>query len=519
VEAQGGGIQRPAEVGRNLAGRALVVLLVGSPLVGILLLAAQPRWDVRVEAPVAHFYVVTLVSLVGFGLSAAVLQATGRMADVRALWLGLGFLSISGFFLVHALATPHVLVGPNATVGLAGRLSLLVGAVAFALSTVPWGTAWNARLLRARRVLLALFVVGILAFGTGSFLGELSHSPAHSHAASEAYGGSEMSYPPPSPRVPQLDPLSVLVVLLFGGAAWRYLREYRAAGLPAHAALATGLVFLGEAQVSMTVSPPWAASWWAYHGLVLGGFASCLVGFGGAYNARGSLGGLLEVLFAGDLIDRIESGYSEAVFALVAAMEARDPYTHGHSARVAQLAVLIGEAMRLPPEELRSLGRAGRIHDIGKIAIPDEILHKPGPLTEEEYALIQQHPRIGHDIVRQIPSLRRELPAVLHHHEWYDGRGYPQGLAGERIPLSARILAVADVYDALTSDRPYRRAWTHEEAVSHIRDMAGSQFDPRCVEAFLQVVDRWRARRAPGPSTHDAEFASSVRFFPRDLAR
>jgi len=111
------------------------------------------------------------------------------------------------------------------------------------------------------------------------------------------------------------------------------------------------------------------------------------------------------------------------------------------------------------------------------------------------------------------------LLAVLHHHEWYDGRGYPEGLVGERIPLSARILAVADVYDALTSDRPYRRAWTHEEAVSHIRDMAGSQFDPRCVEAFLQVVDRWRARRAPGPSTHDAEFASSVRFFPRDLAR
>ncbi len=177
-------------------------------------------------------------------------------------------------------------------------------------------------------------------------------------------------------------------------------------------------MFLGEAQISMTVSPPWAASWWAYHGLILAGFLACLVGFAGAYNFRRSLGGVLEVLFAGDLIDRIESGYSEAVFALVAAMEARDPYTHGHSARVAQLAVLIGEAMHLPPEELRSLARAGRIHDIGKIAIPDRILHKPGPLTEEEYALIQQHPRIGHEIARRIPSLWRELPAILHHHEW-----------------------------------------------------------------------------------------------------
>ncbi|MDR7416391.1 MAG: HD domain-containing phosphohydrolase [Armatimonadota bacterium] len=500
VEARVEGIQVPGEVVR----RALAGLLVASPLGGILLLVAQPSWDVRVEAPVAHFYVVTLVSLVGFGLSAAVLRASRRVADARALWLGLGFLSISGFFLVHALTTPHVLVGPNATVGLAARLSLLVGAVAFALSAVPWGNAWNARLLWVRGILLAVFVVGILAFGAGSFLAELHPRPAPSHAAPEAYGGYEMPSPSPSPESPRFDALSALVVLLFGGAAWRYLRDYRTAGLPAHAALAAGLVFLGEAQVSMTVSPTWALSWWAYHGLVLGGFASCLVGFGGAYNTRGSLGGLLEVLFAGDLIDRIESGYSEAVFALVAAMEARDPYTHGHSARVAQLAVLIGEAMHLPPEVLRSLGRAGRIHDIGKIAIPDHILRKPGPLTEEEYVLIRQHPRIGHDIVRQIPSLRRELPAILYHHEWYDGRGYPEGLAGERIPLSARILAVADVYDALTSERPYRRAWTHERAVAHIRNMAGSQFDPRCVEAFLQVVDRWRARQAVGPDAQDA---------------
>ncbi|MCS7172441.1 MAG: HD-GYP domain-containing protein [Armatimonadetes bacterium] len=209
------------------------------------------------------------------------------------------------------------------------------------------------------------------------------------------------------------------------------------------------------------------------------------------------------MLFAGDLIDRIESGYSEAVFALVAALEARDPYTHGHSARVAQLAVLLGEAMRLPPEEIRSLTRAGRIHDIGKIAIPDRILYKPGPLTEEEYTLVRQHPQIGYDIVRRIPSLWGELPAILHHHEWYDGRGYPADLAGERIPLSARVLAVADVYDALTSERPYRRAWTHEAAVAHIRAMAGSQFDPRCVEAFLRVADRWRARQAPDPGTAD----------------
>jgi HD-GYP domain-containing protein (c-di-GMP phosphodiesterase class II) len=194
-------------------------------------------------------------------------------------------------------------------------------------------------------------------------------------------------------------------------------------------------------------------------------------------------------------IDRIEASYTEAIVALVAAAEARDRYTTGHSARVAQTAILIGEALRLPGAALRSLRRAGLIHDVGKLSVPDAILSKPGRLTAEEYDVVKTYPTRGLEVIGRIASLREELPGVLHHHEWYDGSGYPHGLAGEEIPLAARILAVADVYDALTSERPYRSALSPDDALAHLQRMAGVQFDGTVVDAFVRVEPAWRARR------------------------
>ncbi|MEX2373704.1 MAG: HD-GYP domain-containing protein, partial [Dehalococcoidia bacterium] len=173
-----------------------------------------------------------------------------------------------------------------------------------------------------------------------------------------------------------------------------------------------------------------------------------------------------------------------------------DGYTLGHGERVAALAVLIGQKMKVPGSRLRGIAAGALLHDVGKIGVPDAILHKPGALTDTEGDVIREHPARGADMLRNHFNQRVEEHVIRHHHERWDGTGYPAGLAGEAIPLEARIAAVADVYDALRSNRAYRDAFVREEAVRMVLDGAGEHFDPRCVQAFLAVVDRWEERYA-----------------------
>ncbi|HXM53267.1 MAG TPA: HD domain-containing phosphohydrolase [Candidatus Binatus sp.] len=171
--------------------------------------------------------------------------------------------------------------------------------------------------------------------------------------------------------------------------------------------------------------------------------------------------------------------------ALARTIDARDPSTFGHSARVAAISIEIADEMHLPIKERESLRRAALLHDIGKIGVEDRVLRKPGPLSETESADMREHPRIGYAMLKGLPFLQPSLPGVLHHHERWDGAGYPTGLSGAAIPLAVRILAVADVFDALTSDRSYRGGLSHDEATAAIRAEAGMQFDPEVVTAFL----------------------------------
>ena len=177
----------------------------------------------------------------------------------------------------------------------------------------------------------------------------------------------------------------------------------------------------------------------------------------------------------------------ETVLRLSRAAEFRDPETGAHILRMAHYAQLIGRKLGLPDTELDLLLHAAPLHDIGKVGIPDHILLKPGKLTAEEFAVMKQHARHGYDILKDSASayLRAGADIAHGHHEKYDGSGYPQGLAGEAIPLFSRIVAVADVFDALTSQRPYKPAWTLERAAEFILQASGRHFDPRCVEAFL----------------------------------
>ena len=173
------------------------------------------------------------------------------------------------------------------------------------------------------------------------------------------------------------------------------------------------------------------------------------------------------------------------VRALTASIDAKDPYTRGHSERVADLAASLARAMGLSSDEVERIRIAGLVHDIGKIGMPEHILRKPGKLTDEEFGVMKKHPEIGHHILLDIPQLAYVLPGVLHHHERYDGRGYPHGLAGEDIPMSARIIALADSFDAMSSNRTYRSALGRTKVLSEVRNCGGTQFDPRMAEIFV----------------------------------
>jgi putative nucleotidyltransferase with HDIG domain len=190
----------------------------------------------------------------------------------------------------------------------------------------------------------------------------------------------------------------------------------------------------------------------------------------------------------GESMRKSQQDYEQAILALSATVDAKDPYTAGHAERVRQLAGATAAAMGLGLHDRHVLEEAAQLHDIGKIGVSDSVLGKNGPLTAEEYEEIRRHPRQGARIVGALRSMEPLVTIIEHHHESWDGNGYPDGLAGEDIPLGARIMAIADTYDAMTSDRPYRKAMLPVEAFEEIEGLAGTQFDPAVVRAFVEAV-------------------------------
>lgn len=184
----------------------------------------------------------------------------------------------------------------------------------------------------------------------------------------------------------------------------------------------------------------------------------------------------------------LENSYEATIEGWSSAMDLRDQETEGHSKRVTSLTVAFATRLGFSQDDIVRAKRGALLHDIGKIGIPDSILRKNGPLTEEEWAIMKEHPSKAYGMLHRIPYLRNCLDIPLCHHEKWDGTGYPQGLKGEKIPLAARMFALIDVYDALTSDRPYRKAWTKEKALEYIREQAGKHFDPNLTEAFIALI-------------------------------
>ena len=188
------------------------------------------------------------------------------------------------------------------------------------------------------------------------------------------------------------------------------------------------------------------------------------------------------------LMDLSELFY-KTIKSIAHALDAKDQYTHGHSLRVTLYSLALAKKLNLPDSLLEEIETTGLLHDIGKIAIPEKILLKPGKLTDEEFEIIKKHPELGEHLINGIGKLKLISNWLKYHHERYDGKGYPEGLKGEDIPISSRIIAIADTYDAMTSTRSYRPALSHEEAISEIERCSGTQFDPKLAEIFVSISD------------------------------
>ena len=182
------------------------------------------------------------------------------------------------------------------------------------------------------------------------------------------------------------------------------------------------------------------------------------------------------------------------VKALAAAIDGKDPYTRGHSERVARFSVAIAQGLDLPDEEIEKIRISALLHDVGKIGIDDNILKKPAALTDEEFVIMKQHPQKGYKIMSQIPAMREFLPGMYMHHEMIDGNGYPQGLKGDEIPMQARIVSVADTFDAMTTDRPYQRAMKFDDALARIKSLVGTRYDERVVASLVAACESGQVR-------------------------
>jgi HD-GYP domain-containing protein (c-di-GMP phosphodiesterase class II) len=284
----------------------------------------------------------------------------------------------------------------------------------------------------------------------------------------------------------------------FALLAARAFRTYRLTKRPLDLAVVVGLVWLATAVVPALTMTFSELGWWIGHEVELDGIL--VVGVCVAIDlAHAAQSRPLAGDFRGaDLVAAEDVFLGSQVRALTVTLAEKDAYTERHTRRVALLAVQVGEELGLSPGRLRTLAIGGLVHDIGKLSVPDEILKKPGALTDEQYAVIKEHPERGYKLLGELGGFSDEVRTLVRdHHERLDGAGYPRGLTGDELTLDTKILTACDVYDALCSKRVYRDAWTHEEAMEFLRYVDGAAFDQRSVAALAHVVERESAA-SPG---------------------
>lgn len=445
-------------------------LLLGifSPLALYLLLRFLPQFDGHWHHVNLHFYVGTAVLALAAVVAIAMGVIGSRLRNVQVLLVSLAFLSLAVVFGMHTLSTPGFVLGMNRVVGVTVQLSVTLTALWLFASSLASSNTFIQQVSRLHSYLLPLWTGLLVSAGFVIFM------------------NPELAALIPADVNPLNFVLGFVTLELFVVVSWRYWQSYGYTRAPLQLSLVYSAGWLAVAQLIVLTSELWNASWWLYHLLFVMATASAVTGLllhYGRKNIAASLLGLRNTT----PMERLEAALSPGVLALIEKTESHDPYTAGHNQRVAMYAVQLGEKMNLVPQQLRVLAQAGAVHDLGKIHISTAILNKPDKLSPEERAIIEEHPVKGWQLAKRLGFMPAELAIIRHHHERFDGTGYPDKLVGETIPLLARITAVADVYDALTSERAYRKPWTKERANQFLVENAGTQFDPACVEAWLEL--------------------------------
>ncbi|WP_442595755.1 HD-GYP domain-containing protein [Neobacillus sp. D3-1R] len=424
------------------------------------------------EMPRGHFYIVSLVAILSIIIAISVGIVGNRLRNIKITFLSLSFISLALLFSVHGLSTPDFLLGDTHLPGVAAQLSIILATFWLWLSSLPTDKKIVKFLSRYNRLLLPVWICGLGVFAVSSLL---------------------------SPHMVDIIPLTVnplnwilmgFTILFNLVTMFQYSQSYRYSRFPLQVSIIYSSGWLLVSQLIMVLGEKWKLSWWTYHFVLLASMIVVLVGLIKQYAAKGSLVGALRALFTNDPFERVTGSISPSVRDLVIITEKKDTYTAGHTFRVTLYALKIAEELHLKPEYLRAIAQGTLLHDVGKVNIPDHVLNKPGKLTLEERMIIEKHPASGYEMCRDLGFMSEELNIIRHHHEKWDGSGYPDQLKGEEIPFLARIVAVADVYDALTSERSYRKAWTHEEAMNLIINQKESHFDPVCVDAWERLCER-----------------------------
>lgn len=458
---------------------AALIATVAVPIALLMLLRKAPGLDVSNQSVHFHLFVVSsiavLAAITGFVAGAAAV----RVRQPGVVLLAAGCMLCGTLMAVHGLVTPGVHgTRYNLWVSRAPLLAVLAFALCQCAATFATTTPVGRWIGRHARLVLGSLLVACIAFGYA-----IVTNPSRAHGVHPVAHETGLG-----------DAILVVAVCALLPSAARHWRRYRLGGDGLQAALAVAATLSIAAVFSMRFGKLWHLSWWDYHLYLLIAFGAVVATIFVRYRKARRVAKLLETTFAVDPMEHIAGNYPEALERLVAAVEQKDIYTHGHSRRTAHVATALGVKLRLAPEQLRVLAQGAYLHDVGKIAIPDEILNKPGRLTAEERGVIEEHSEIGAQMVQEDDALLPCVEIVRHHHERYDGAGYPVGVRGDEIPLLARVTAVADVWDALTSDRAYRPGWDPSDALAHIVAASGTHFDPTVVAALVELASEWGYR-------------------------
>jgi len=428
--------------------------------------------DSEFELPSGHFYIVSLVSLLASIIAIAVGIAGRRIRNIKISFLSLSFLSLGLMFSIHGLSTPDFILGKTHLPGVAAQLSVILATFWIWLSSLPSDNPIVEFFAKKQRFLLPLWTVALSAV---CIIGMMNPNIVHFI---------------PLNAKPLNIILTIVTLLLNSVSIYRYYQSYRFTQFPLQIAIVYSSGWLLVSQLIMVRGVLWSFSWWIYHFLLLAAMIGMIIGLVKQYAVKGTLTDSIRSLFTSDPFERITNSMGPSVKALVTATEKKDTYTAGHTFRVTMYALKLAEELHLKPEQLRAIVQGGLVHDVGKISVPDSVLNKSGKLLADERALIERHPIDGYEMCRGLGFMKEELSIIRSHHEKWDGSGYPDKLKGTNIPFFARIVAVVDVYDALTSDRSYRKAWTHSEAMKYITENKGTHFDLQCVDAWEQLCTR-----------------------------